>query len=82
MRLPDNFRFFRSSVMLGAGGVLGQAIFGGDGGKTSSTSAQAGGEGGDAGGGGGVVDMSMASSTITVSGCGYSHWLSPVCRLR
>lgn len=70
--------------MLGAGGGLGQAIFGGDGGEngggaSSSISTQA---GGDAVGGGGVVDMSIASSTITVSGCGYSHWLSPVCRWR
>lgn len=70
--LPDFFVFSFIELIIGGGGGKGLQfpILGGGGGiffnpATSSSSS--------IGGGGGVVEISIASSHLITSGCGYSH---------
>lgn len=63
---PNILLFLPLSLMIGGGGGFGLLIRGGGGTWSASSLASS-------GGGGGVVDMSMASSHLIMSGCGYSH---------
>lgn len=67
--LPDLSVSSSDALMIGGGGGVGLLIDGGNGGDIVITWS-----------GGGVVEISIASSQLCVSGRGYSHWLSPVAR--